>query len=56
MKNYTLLILFFSVKTALIFGQFNPEKSNLCQGKFYTEEQGVEVHQAVSKLYANKKG
>lgn len=54
MKNYTILILIFSVKTTLIFGQFNPEKPNLCQGKFYTEEQGVEVHQAISKRYNNK--
>jgi uncharacterized protein len=54
MKNYNYLLLLFTLKTATIFGQFNPEKPNLCQGKFYTEEQGVEVHQAVSKLYANK--
>jgi uncharacterized protein len=54
MKKYTYLLLLFTLKTVPIFGQFNPEKPNLCQGKFYTEAQGVEVHQAISKLYANK--
>ena len=54
MKNQTLLILLFSAFTTAIFGQFNPEKPNLCQRAFYTEAQAVEVHQAVSKLYSDK--
>jgi uncharacterized protein len=54
MKNQTLLILLFSAFTTAIFGQFNPEKPNLCQRAFYTEAQAIEVHQAVSKLYDDK--
>lgn len=54
MKNQTLLILLFTTITTFAFGQFNPEKPDLCQGKFYTETQAVERHQAVSTLYNDK--
>ena len=54
MKNKVLLIVFFIIATTPIFGQFNPEKPDLCQRSFYTETQAVEVHQATSKLYSDK--
>ena len=54
MKNPTFLILLFNLIPILSFGQFNPEKPDLCQRNFYTEAQAVEVHQAVSKLYNDK--
>ena len=37
-----------------IFGQFNPEKPELMQRAFYTEAQGVTVHQDLAKLYTDK--
>ena len=37
-----------------IFGQFNPEKPDLMQRAFYTEAEGVTVHQALAKLYTDK--
>jgi uncharacterized protein len=55
MKNKALLVLFFTIATVSLFGQFNPEKPDLCQRSFYTETQAVEVHEAVSKLYNDKK-
>lgn len=53
MKSITLILLFASLcQTA--FGQFNPEKPNLCQRAFYTEAQAVTVHQDLAKLYTDK--
>jgi uncharacterized protein len=54
MKNQPLLVLFFTLFTTSLFGQFNPEKPDLCQRNFYTEPQAVEVHKAVSALYSDK--
>ena len=54
MKNPRFLILLFNLIPILSFGQFNPEKPDLCQRNFYTEAQAVEVHQATSKLYNDK--
>jgi uncharacterized protein len=54
MKNQPLLIFFLTLFTTSLFGQFNPEKPDLCQRSFYTEPQAVEVHKAVSALYSDK--
>ena len=54
MKFITFTFVFTSIfQTA--FGQFNPEKPNLCQRAFYTEAQAVTVHQDLAKLYTDKK-
>jgi hypothetical protein len=37
------------------FSQYNPEKPDLMQGKFYTEEQAVKVHEDLAKQYTDKK-
>lgn len=55
MKNQTLFIFLFNFFAVCCFAQFNPDKPDLCQRSFYTEAQAVEVHQAVSKLYTDKK-
>lgn len=53
MKFITFTFVFASLcQTA--FGQFNPEKPNLCQRAFYTEAQAVTVHQDLAKLYTDK--
>ena len=51
----TFTFLFFIGVFHVVFGQFNPEKPNLCQRAFYTEAQAVTVHQDLAKLYSDKK-
>ena len=53
MKSIILTILFSSILT-MANAQFNPEKPELCQRAFYTEEQAVTVHQDLAKLYSDK--
>lgn len=37
------------------FSQYNPEKPDLCQGKFYTEEDAKNLHTDFAKRYSDKK-
>ena len=37
------------------FSQYNPEKPDLMQGKFYTQEQAIKVHEDLAKQYTDKK-
>ncbi|WP_394993114.1 alpha/beta hydrolase family protein [Emticicia sp.] len=37
------------------YGQYNPEKPDLCQGKFYTEEDAKNLHADFAKRYSDKK-
>jgi uncharacterized protein len=37
------------------FAQFNPEKPDLCQGKFFTEEDAKNLHADFAKRYSDKK-
>lgn len=50
---------FFTICLSLVgfcaFSQYNPEKPDLMQGKFYTEEQAVKVHEDLAKQYTDKK-
>ena len=50
-----LIILFLATTTYSLYGQYNPEKPDLCQRAFYTEAQAVVVHSEVAKLYTDKK-
>lgn len=45
----------FSLIGAWAFAQYNPEKPDLCQGRFYTEEQAVKVHEDLASHYTDKK-
>lgn len=45
----------FSLAGAWAVAQYNPEKPDLCQGRFYTEEQAVKVHEDLAKKYTDKK-
>ena len=40
---------------SMAFSQYNPEKPDLCQGRYYTEEQAVKVHEDLAKNYSDKK-
>ena len=53
MKSILSTLIFMSVLNTA-FGQFNPEKPELMQRAFYTEEQGVTIHQDLTKLYTDK--
>jgi dienelactone hydrolase len=50
---------FFTICLSLVgfsaFSQYNPEKPDLMQGKFYTEEQAVKIHEDLAKQYTDKK-
>lgn len=37
------------------FAQYNPEKPDLCQGKFFTEEDAKNLHADFAKRYSDKK-
>lgn len=37
------------------FSQYNPDKPDLMQGRFYTEEQAIKVHEDLAKQYTDKK-
>lgn len=39
----------------LSFAQYNPEKPDLCQGKFFTEEDAKNLHADFAKRYSDKK-
>lgn len=39
----------------LTYGQYNPEKPDLCQGKFFTEEDAKNLHADFAKRYSDKK-
>jgi uncharacterized protein len=39
----------------LVFAQYNPEKPELCQGKFFTEEDAKNLHADFAKRYSDKK-
>jgi hypothetical protein len=54
MKNFYLILSFFLIGQ-LTFAQFNPEKPELCQGKFYTEAQAKTLHADFAKRYSDKK-
>ena len=49
------LTLAFLLIVQVIYGQFNPEKPDLCQGKFYTEEDAKNLHADFAKRYSDKK-
>ncbi|MDJ1502640.1 alpha/beta hydrolase family protein [Xanthocytophaga agilis] len=46
--------LLFFLLTTQVWAQFNPEKPELCQGAFFTEDQAVKVHQQFGQLYTDK--
>lgn len=48
-------ILAFSLIGQMTFAQFNPEKPDLCQGKFFTEEDAKTLHDDFAKRYSDKK-
>jgi uncharacterized protein len=39
----------------ICFAQYNPEKPDLCQGKFFTEEDAKNLHADFAKRYSDKK-
>ncbi len=45
----------FLLITQLAFAQYNPEKPELCQGKFFTEEDAKNLHADFAKRYSDKK-
>lgn len=45
----------FLLITQLVFAQYNPEKPDLCQGKFFTEEDAKNLHADFEKRYSDKK-
>ena len=49
------LTLAFYLFSHLIFAQYNPEKPDLCQGKFFTEEDAKNLHADFAKRYSDKK-
>ncbi len=48
-----ILVLFLGIKFAS-FSQPNPDKSNLRQGAYYTENEAVRIHQEFAKTYLDK--
>lgn len=54
MKTFS-LTLAFCFFSQLIFAQYNPEKPDLCQGKFFTEEDAKNLHADFAKRYSDKK-
>ncbi len=46
--------LLFLLITLPAWAQFNPEKPDLCQGAFYTEDQARQVHQELAQLHHDK--
>ena len=51
----TILFLAFCLIEQFTFGQYNPEKPDHCQGKFYTEEDAKNLHADFAKRYSDKK-
>lgn len=51
----SLFTICFSLVGFYAFSQYNPEKPDLMQGKFYTDEQAVKVHEDLAKQYTDKK-
>jgi len=49
------LVLCFSLAGSMAMAQYNPEKPDLRQGRFFTEEQAVKVHEDLAKHYTDKK-
>ncbi|CAH0993936.1 hypothetical protein EMA8858_00041 [Emticicia aquatica] len=49
------LILALTLLCQIVFGQYNPEKPDLCQGKFFTVEDAKTLHDDFAKRYSNKK-
>lgn len=51
----TLFTLILGLTVGLVNAQYNPEKPDLFQGKFYTGEQAAQVHADLAKGYSDKK-
>ncbi|UTA69527.1 alpha/beta hydrolase [Emticicia sp. 21SJ11W-3] len=49
------LVLSFILAGNVALAQYNPEKPDLRQGRFYTEEQAAKVHQDLAQNYSDKK-
>lgn len=55
MKAPLVFFILFLIIPQLIFSQPNPNKPNLRQGKYYTEEEAIKIHQDFAKNYSDKK-
>lgn len=51
----SLFTICFSLVGFTVFSQYNPGKPDLMQGRFYTEEQAVKVHEDLARQYTDKK-